>query len=213
VNSAQDNITQNNGEVYRSILLKATKLTEDLSLSPISTFLLQRIETTKKVINELSNNVESRIADAIVSNEHFCWYCGQMKDDMGEAYPLTMYKETKRTYFPQSQVWFKSMPVPIHRCKDCQNVHEHMSDGCWLVLVCTLIPNIFLLLFLINNDYSWGWIILGILFSVFITWVYTDLKCKRKCRNAGIKGVLEYNDHPVVKRLLNDGWKDDKPSA
>ena len=213
VNSAQDNIVQNNGETYKNILLKASKLTEEISLSPVSNFLLQRIETNKKVIIELSNNVESRVADAIVSNEHYCWYCGQIKDEMGESYPLTMYKETRRTYFPQRQVWFKSMPVPIHRCKDCQEIHEHMSDGCGVVLACSMIPNVILLIYLINSEHSWAWIIPGILFSLLITWVYSDVKSKRKCKAAGIRGVLEYNDHPIVKHLIKDGWKDDKPSA
>ena len=213
VNSAQDNVLDKGGTTYRHVTKTAQQLILEISSIPVSSFLSQRIETNKSVINDLAEHAKERIDSEMVNDEHYCWYCGKLNASSNCKHNITMYKETRREYFPQRRVWFKTLTVGINRCEECKNHHEQLSDGCLKIGLLCLAPNIILLVILLAADATLWFMTLGFLVSILVAWGISASRTKSKCKELGIKAQDDVYDHPVIKYLIRDGWDDSKPTA
>lgn len=213
VNTAQDNVLEKGGTTYRYVTKTAQQLTQEISVVPVSSFLSQRIESNLSIIKNLAEHTKDRIENEMISNEHYCWYCGKMKAENRFAYHLMMYKETNRSYFPTRRVWFKKLPVHINRCENCKNIHENLSDGAGKVFWICLSPNVILLICMLATDNSWAWTLVGILFSIITALAINSIRSDKRCQNMGIKEEGDYGGHPLINYLYKDGWQLSEPTA
>jgi hypothetical protein len=143
-----------------------------------------------------------------------CWFCGENPAEDQAAVDVKMYGDVNVEYtWTGKRVTWRHGTVKVPRCGRCKVIHDHTENcrvfGCALgVLVgfagCAAITGV-----LWQPD-SAGWILLGcaiVLVVATIIGALVGVAIGDSYRPVGVKRLAAKSDYPLVKQLLDEGWK------
>lgn len=141
-----------------------------------------------------------------------CYYCNQNIANPKFAYTETLYKETKRSNFPQRKVWYKTLEVKIPRCEVCNKIHE---SGSRIFVILPLIAFSFLGVILGLTIWSMWFLLLivGGIAGLILGNILSSIDNSIIAKEAGIKKESNIYDFETVIILNKKGWSTNKPEA
>lgn len=179
-----------------------------IDTSHLSANLKDRIATNLKTLKEIVQDIDGYI----LNHTDVCFYCGTNKSDPEAKYNKDMYLETGRNYTGTTrQVFFKQAQVGIDRCKRCKSIHEHgKTFGCVIMVLVVLVSII-----IVGFCYHWesGPLVLTVIASAIASQIVTPIQNAIKKNKYHIKMQDDLDEHPIIKRLMAEGWSGAKPSA
>lgn len=149
-------------------------------------------EKTKIRANETIKHCEEE------KGKNICSQCNTNSINRSISRKLTVYQETSRSYWNRS-VQYQYMELSLHFCTDCNSKADKDSNlGC-----ASLIGGIVLgaLFGIIIDEDAW---FVGAIVGLIIGFIFKAIAFP----NANIE-----DNHPTVRKYLNQGWSLNKPSA
>ncbi|NDV46140.1 J domain-containing protein [Paludibacter sp. 221] len=143
-----------------------------------------------------------------------CYYCDRNLANKEFSYKTTLYKETKRTHFPQRKVWFSTVDIEIPRCGACHKTHK-ISSNLFLFLPLISFAALGIILGLISgleNDWLL-YSIVGLLLGWFLGRILSAIDKSIIVKDAGIKKESDISACELVVALHKRGWSKNKPTA
>ena len=138
-----------------------------------------------------------------------CYFCETNAPDNGCDIYTTIYKETKRSYFPR-RVQFSYSDVTIPRCRSCKEIHSKGNDNYYLVLFALLILGA-----IIGGVTEGEHFIIGGIIGAVAGWIIGKIIEGNQVKKRGIKDSSEstLSVHPLLIERTLGGWTFFKPSA
>lgn len=164
------------------------------------------IEYYKQYINKPPNQTTAKV------KVEKCFFCEQNISNPIFAHKVTYYKETNRTRFPQSKVWYQTIEIKIPRCENCKKNH---GSGLKLFMLLPIIS--FSLLGFILGITIWGvwllWLIIGGLLGLLIGNILCSINSSIIAKEAGTKEESMYFEYEPIVILEKEGWSTSQPQA
>jgi hypothetical protein len=179
---------------------KSLKLAETAKSLVVGNITKTRIEENFKTMNEMKSYC-------------LCFYCNRNMADDNSSYKRTIYKETYRSpwYETQRTVQFQKLKVTTPRCKYCKQIHD--SGYGWLVGLPCIFGGIGLVLGLTNWGYWFGCLLGGGVLGLIIGAIIHSIVSSNKAKKAKIKKESAYTEFEPIRKLLNSGWTTSEPTA
>lgn len=206
-NSLQNKIDDGEAECFKEYAPKVKALLASVDTTKVSDVVKGRIETNLKTISEVVDDLDGYV----LSNSHLCYYCGKNKAVPSAQYKQEMFLETGRNRtFNKRQVFFKQCEIGIDRCEQCKEIHDKGSGGILAVYALFAIAGIVALSIIAN-------VILGIFVGwmpgLLIGYIVESIVDGNKRKKYHVKVEKDIYEHPLVKRLMKEGWTTTKPTA
>lgn len=224
-NTAFENIGKMAKWKYTSILNSCIDLLNSLDTKQASVGTATKISEVIDTLNNNLKDIDETFLLAIASNEDICWYCGEKaKHKVEKKYQR---KEERHISYNTKEVTTYTRIVKLHVCDKCQHENDMTENaenaGCFLMLAIECLIAIFITCNS-GNHFRWNWdwalpIVLGNLFFGYIITAFVG-----KLIGKGIRGlwhiftgrksrkfIRKDNDHPLIKQIKKDGFRDDSP--
>jgi len=173
------------------------------------------IAFTQRARDRAKENLDS--CKQYIENKHYynCWFCGNNSPDKHSSFYKTMYKENSRTGFlvGHRSVQYSYNDFEIPRCESCEQIHSSGTDTYVYIKVGGGILGV--VVGLIIDSSSAGGFFLGLVLGVFVGWLIAEGLKNQKLSKSNIKGTDQstIQNHPLINRLVKEGWQFSKPSA
>jgi hypothetical protein len=156
-----------------------------------------QIATTAEAINE-------------IRTYYICFYCNRNIADSRSAYKKTLYKETRRDFLSGS-VEYQYLEAITPRCTYCKAVHATSN---WIMgLSITVFAAIGLLLGLRYWGYWFGCLLGGGVVGIIIGAIGKSTYSSAEEKKANVKKKSSFREFPPIKKLLDEGWSTNTPTA
>ena len=173
------------------------------------------IAVTERAKERAQENLDS--CKQYIENKHYyyCWFCGINPPDKHSSFYKTMYKENSRTGFlvGHRSVQYSYNDFEIPRCESCEKIHSSGTDAYVYIKVGGGIIGV--VVGLIIDSSSGGGFFLGLVLGVFVGWLIAEGLKNQKLSKSNIKGTDQstIQNHPLINRLVKEGWQFSKPTA
>ena len=206
VNKLQEEVEKGQVMRFKNYAPQVKRMLAAIDTSHLSANLKDRIETNFQTLKEIVQNID----EYILNHSDVCYYCSSNKSDPNAKYNKDMYLVTGRNYYGTTrQVSFKQVQVGIDRCERCKSIHERGKNfGLVLMVLMVLLGVIIGVLF----DLEGGIILTGI-GGFLVAYVLDAIRLQIKKKKYNIKMQDDLEDHPIIKRLMSEGWTASQPSA
>lgn len=206
-NALQKEMDNGSADQFKEYAPKIKSLLESIDKSKLSAVVTGRIESNLKTISEIVTNLDAYI----ISQSHLCYYCGKNKALPSAQYKQEMFLETGRNRtFNKRQVFFKQCEIGIDRCEQCKEIHDKGSGGILAVYALFAIAGIVALSIIANVILG---IIVGWLPGLLIGYIVESIVDGNKRKKYHVKVEKDIYEHPLVKRLMKEGWTTTEPTA
>ena len=211
--SFADEIRSQIGMSIRSMSIACWNKQEDVNTALALIRIATRINVPDEIMKQFKHdNNELEELEKNYRGVLICYFCDSNKPSEVAGIVKTIYKETKRTYFPTRRVQYASSVVTSPRCNSCKQVHEESSNknmtSFWVTAIAVF------LIGLATGHWIIG-IIAGIVGGFIVSAIYDSTVEAPKRREKGVKddSTANLENHPLLRERFKDGWSFSEPTA